>query len=227
MNLFKKGSMDIKNIKEWNNQVENYLKTIGEYSQIYALLHKKSQKKYNMVAYCIDIPTIVISTLVGTLSIGSQSLFSNNENANIGIGVLSLCSSVLQTINSYFSFNKRSENHRICSNQYQRIFLKIDLILSLHRHERPSITDFIKHITDEFNRLSEISPILDKELIDEFKQKYSQYKNIVQFPYECNGLSPIEITTTKTTSTTTNTTNTPREDENINIRIDCINQEEV
>jgi radical SAM superfamily enzyme len=186
--------MDIKNIKEWNLELTNYLKQIGEYSQIYSLLHKISEKKYNKISYCMDIPNIIISTVAGTLSISSSGLFSGMEKeASVFIGILSLTSSILTTINSYFGFKKRSENHRLVSIQYQKIYLKIDLILGLKNDERPPITEFIKFITDEYNRLSEISPIIDKEILNEFKEKYNDYKNVVSFPAEMNGLSPITI----------------------------------
>lgn len=182
------------NIKEWGENVEDYLKTIGEQSQIYSLLHKKSEKKYNKIAYSIDIPTIVLSTIAGTLSISSSGLFVGNEKmASVFIGMLSLSSSILTTINSYFNFTKRAENHRLCSIQYQKLYLKIDLILGLKSNERPNIQGFIKNINDDYNRLAEISPIIDMKTINDFKKTYKDYKNKIHFPNECNGLEPINI----------------------------------
>jgi hypothetical protein len=185
---------EIKNIKEWNDELELYLKQLGEYSQIYSLLHKNSEKKYNKISYKFDIPNIVISTVAGTLSISSSGLFQGMEKqASVFIGILSLTSSILTTINSYFGFKKRSENHRLCSIQYQKLYLKIDLVLGLKQDERPHINDFIKYITDEYNRLAEISPIIDKEILNEFKNKFKDYKTVVSFPQELNGLNKITI----------------------------------
>jgi hypothetical protein len=186
--------MDIKQIREWDENIEDYLKTMGEMSQIYSLLHKRSEKKYSKITSRIDIPTIIISTIAGTLSISSSGLFAGNEKlASVCIGILSLSSSILTTINSYFNFSKRAENHRLVSIQYQRLYLKIDLILGLKPAERPQITDFIRFITDEYNRLSEISPIIDNEIIKKFKHTYGAYKDKISFPNECNGLLPINI----------------------------------
>jgi hypothetical protein len=185
---------EIKNVKEWNNELEVYLKQLGEYSQIYSILHKTSEKKYNKISYKMDIPNIIISTVAGTLSISSTGLFQGMEKqASIFIGILSLTSSILTTINSYFGFKKRSENHRLVSIQYQKIYLKIDLILGLKNEERPPINDFIKFTVDEYNRLAEISPIIDKEILEEFKTKFKEYKTKVYFPQELNGLSPITL----------------------------------
>jgi len=183
---------EIKNVKDWNIELEQYLKQLGEYSQIYSILHKTSEKKYNKISYKMDIPNIIISTVAGTLSISSSGLFQGMEKqASVFIGILSLTSSILTTINSYFGFKKRSENHRLVSIQYQKIYLKIDLVLGLKSDERPSVNDFIKYTVDEYNRLAEISPIIDKELLDEFKNKFKEYKEKVYFPQELNGLSPI------------------------------------
>jgi hypothetical protein len=181
-------------IREWNSDLENYLKHLGEFSQIYSLLHKNSEKKYNKISYQFDIPNIVIATVAGTLSISSSGLFQGMEKeASIFIGILSLTSSILTTINSYFGFKKRSENHRLVSIQYQKLFLKIDLVLGLRQEERPNINEFIKFVTDEFNRLAEISPIIDKDLLKEFKNKFKDYKDVVAFPSELNGLSEITV----------------------------------
>lgn len=181
-------------VKEWNNEIEDYLKNIGEKSQIYSLLHKNSEKKYNKISYQFDIPNIVISTVAGTLSISSSSLFQGMEKeASVFIGILSLISSILTTINSYFGFKKRCETHRLVSIQYQKLFLKIDLVLGLKQVERPSLNEFIKFVSDEFNRLAEISPIIDTDLITEFKNKFKEYDNKVSFPNELNGLCNITI----------------------------------
>lgn len=181
-------------IKEWNNEIEEYLKNLGENSQIYSLLHKNSEKKYNKISYQFDIPNIIIATVAGTLSISSSGLFQGMEKeASVFIGILSLASSILTTINSYFGFKKRSENHRLVSIQYQKLYLKIDLILGLRQEERPNINEFIKFVTDEFNRLAEISPIIDKDLLQEFKNKYQHYKADIAFPSELNGLNEITV----------------------------------
>lgn len=185
---------EIKNVKDWNIELEQYLKQLGEYSQIYSILHKTSEKKYNKISYQMDIPNIIISTIAGTLSISSSGLFQGMEKqASVFIGILSLTSSILTTINSYFGFKKRSENHRLVSIQYQKIYLKIDLVLGLKSDERPPVNDFIKYTIDEYNRLAEISPLVDKELLDEFKHKFKEYKEKVYFPQELNGLSPITL----------------------------------
>jgi hypothetical protein len=181
-------------VKEWNGEIEDYLKNIGEKSQIYSLLHKNSEKKYNKISYQFDIPNIVIATVAGTLSISSSSLFQGMEKeASIFIGILSLTSSILTTVNSYFGFKKRCETHRLVSIQYQKLFLKIDLVLGLKHEERPSLNEFIKFVTDEFNRLAEISPIIDTDLMSEFKNKFKEYVSKVSFPNELNGLSNITI----------------------------------
>lgn len=183
-----------RSVKEWNSEIDEYLKNIGEKSQIYSLLHKNSEKKYNKISYQFDIPNIIISTVAGTLSISSSSLFQGMEKeASVFIGILSLISSILTTINSYFGFKKRCETHRLVSIQYQKLFLKIDLVLGLKQEERPSLNELIKFVSDEFNRLAEISPIIDTDLITEFKNKFKDYDNKVSFPNELNGLSNITI----------------------------------
>lgn len=179
---------------KWHPNIEEYIKTIGEYSQCYYILHRNSEKKYNKISYSLDIPTIIISTIVGTLSISSSGLFeSSQKTASVFIGILSLTGSILTTINSYFSFSKRAEKHRLSGIGYQRLYLKIDLILGQKPEERPPVNEFLKTISDEYNRLSEISPVLDESILNDFKTNYKDYKDIVQFPPETNGLNKVTI----------------------------------
>jgi hypothetical protein len=54
--------------------------------------------------------------------------------------------------------------------------------------------DFLKYVKDQYDRLSEISPLLPTEVISEFQSKFNkpEYKTISK-PEEANGLEHIEV----------------------------------
>lgn len=184
--------MELSKTIVWSEDLENYFKSIGEKSYSYALLHKLSEKKYSTRKVYIELPVIVLTSISGTLSISSSSLFAENEKiASIFIGFLSLFCGILNTINTYFSYAKRAEGHRISNIEYNKLFRFLEIELKLPRTERMNPSDLLKFTRDNYERLNEISPLIDIEIIDKFKEKYKDYK--VQKPSECNGLEEITI----------------------------------
>ena len=56
------------NIKLTNN-LEGYLKEVGEHSLCLSMLHKSCEAKYSHKALCIDLPVIILSTICGSLTL--------------------------------------------------------------------------------------------------------------------------------------------------------------
>jgi hypothetical protein len=69
--------------------------------------------------------------------------------------MLSLFTGIISTINSYYGYAKRSENHRLVSIQYNKLFNFINLELSLNRNERMNAKNMLKIIRLEIERLIE------------------------------------------------------------------------
>ena len=174
----------------WNNSLENIFKSIGERAACYSILHRNSEIKFSKANNYLALPTSILSTITGALSIGSNSIFGEDPMASVYIGIISLFTGIISTVNSYYAFAKKSENHRICSIQYNKLFNFIHLELSLNRLERMPPKNMLKLIRIEIERLIETAPPIPKSIIDEFNEKYKEEKNIEK-PPETNGL--IEI----------------------------------
>lgn len=177
----------------WSNQLEEFFAETGEKAQGYAYLHKRAEAKFSFRRSCIDLPVIVLSTIAGTLSIGSASLFGDNQYSATAIGCLSLGVGVLNTISTYFSFAKRSEGHRLCSIEYNKLFRFLSVELSLPREERMACGDLLKVVKEQYERLQEISPLIPDDILNDFKKRFNDYKDKLAFPNEANGLVEIQI----------------------------------
>jgi hypothetical protein len=185
--------MEISKDIKWSPILEGFFKDMGEKSYCYGYLHKKCEARYAYKRNFIDLPVIVLSTIAGTLSIGSDSIFGkeNATQASMGIGVLSLFVSVMNTVGTYFSWSKRSENHRQCSLQYEKLYRFLDIELSLPQEERMNPSDLLKISRETYEKLAETSPLIPKEIIKEFRVKFKNHK--VSKPSEANGLEVIDI----------------------------------
>ena len=161
----------------YTKALEGYLKDLGEKSYCYSYLHKKAEALYSKKATKIDLPVIILSTLSGTLSIGNSAIFGVYEKeANMGIGVLSIFVSILNTIGTYFCFSKRAENHRLNHIQYGKLHRFLEIELKLCRKERMNPNDLLKVVREQYERLDEISPLIPQKILNRFQNKYLWYR---------------------------------------------------
>ena len=177
----------------WTTDLEDVLASLGERCLCYRWLHSKAEKRASNLDTALTIPTVCLSTFAGSINIGSNSLFPDSQQASIVIGFLSILVGIIGTINTYFSFGKQAENHRITSLTYGKIhdFLRVEL--SLPRSERMNASSLLKTIRDQTDRLAEISPQIPDAVIHEFKTQFATTTPEVSKPEITNGLDPIKI----------------------------------
>ena len=176
----------------WGSQIEKVIADEGEKALSWAFLHQHAQKKYNRLDIWINIPIIVLSTLTGTASVGSESLFNGNEIAPVIIGLVSLLVGVLNTLSSYFGWAKRTEGHRLCGIQYEKYHNFIRIELSLPRYERMPPSEFLKIIKEGFERLAETAPQIPDSVIAMYRMRFENNHELSK-PTIANGMDKIEI----------------------------------
>lgn len=181
---------------QWQSRLEEYFASTGEKAHCLSIIHKRAEALYSQRRNFIDLPVIIVSSVVGFLSVGSTSMFPNNSmGASIGLGVGSLLVSVLNTTGSYFQWAKKAESHRISAIHYAKMYRFLNIEMSLPRDERMSPRDLLKYTKDSYDRLQEISPLIPPEIIASFKQEFAakpEY-NDVSMPEITNGLERIII----------------------------------
>jgi hypothetical protein len=189
----------------WNHRLEEYFASTGEKAHCLSILHKQAEAIYDRRKILIDIPVIVGSGVIAFLNAGSSAMFEGEARfSSIALGIGSLFVGVLNTIGSYFQWSKRAEGHRIAAIQYSKLFRFLNVEMSLPRQERMTPKELLKWTKDQYDRLQEISPIIPKELITQFKKEFDkpQYANISR-PEEANGLEQIIIYGTESLQTPT------------------------
>jgi hypothetical protein len=181
---------------EWTPELELYFKETAEKSQSLSILHRRAERYFTHRKVALELPTIVLSALVGFCSVGSGYMFNGNQNlSSITLGVGSLFVSVIQTCGSYFAWSKRAEGHRISSIQYgkQHRFIAIEMSLSTNHRINPSA--MLKMVRNDYDRLAEVSPALPDESIVYFEKRYGKYS--ISKPPEVNGLEEVRIYSAK------------------------------
>jgi hypothetical protein len=182
----------------WNPQLESIISEEGERAMCFSWLHNHSEKWYSKLNTAITLPVIIMSTVAGTASIGSQGMSDGSASSTakftgFAIGGLSLLVGVLNTVSSYFGWAKRSESHRIAAITYNKVYRFILIELSLPRNERMTAKDMLKTIREQLDRLQETSPQIPDKVILQFREKFAETTPEVKKPEITNGLDPIYV----------------------------------
>jgi hypothetical protein len=180
----------------WTSPLEELVASEGERCRGYAWINQKAENYYTIRANAIAIPVIVLSTLAGTASVGSSSLFSGQtEISSIVIGLVSITTGILQTISSYFSWARKAEAHRIAYLQYSKLFSIIRVEMNLPRNERQAPDLLLKQIRDGMERLAETTPSPPLKILNDFNTHFKNEDKSISRPVEVNGLQKIVVYT--------------------------------
>lgn len=178
---------------QWQERLEKYFCDTGEKAHALSWIHKRAESRFSRLKNYTDLPVIVLGTLNGAMSIGSNSIFSDPKFASIGVGLIALLGAILSTISSFFGWARRAEAHRIASLQYSKLYRSLSVQMSLPRHERMIPSDLLKYSKDAYDRMAEVAPMVPDEVIAEFKSKFGDKKHeLISRPEETNGLEHIE-----------------------------------
>jgi hypothetical protein len=173
----------------YSKELENLLKNQAEQAESYSILHNLSYEKYQFRSNIINIPVIVLSSVIGLLT----GMNIQNDQMFIILSTGSIFVSVIKSIDSYFQLQKRAEGHRICSLQFSQIFNKIQIELSLVRSQRQNPKDMLALIKTDLKNLFDIAPLIDADIIEKYNALYKAETGVSKPPIT-NGLTHIVIT---------------------------------
>ena len=177
----------------WSEPLELLVASEGEKCRGLAWINQQAESYYGKRSNAIAIPVIILSTLAGTASVGSTSLFGETQISSIVIGLVSIGVGILNTISSYFSFARKAESHRIAFLQYSKLFSIIRVEMSLPREERQQPEPLLKQIRDGMERLAETTPSPPPAILSEFNSHFKDEDKTISRPVEVNGLQKITV----------------------------------
>jgi len=180
----------------WTTALESYFKNTGERSHTLGMMHLEAEQIVSAKRTAIDLPVIVLSGVTGFVSALSSSpmLSANQALISVVLGITSLFVSTLNTTGSYFQFAKRAEGHRIAGMQFSKLYRFLAIEMGLPRDERMQPHDLLKMTKETYDRLQEISPPLPDSIVEKYRMKFKDAKDIA-VPEECNGLERIIVYT--------------------------------
>ena len=179
--------------KSWSLETEILLASWAEKASCMRWLHGRSERKYKRKYYCFSIPVIILSTLTGTANFALKE-FVPEENQKIAtaiIGGLNIFAGILSTLQNFLKVAELMESHRAQGVAWSKLGRNISIELALDPARRQPNMDFLKLSRAEYDRLIEQSPMIDDDIIHQFKNKFKNYE--VSKPSITNGLDKCHI----------------------------------
>jgi hypothetical protein len=178
----------------WHSEEEQLVAGIGDRCNGYQWLHTQSHIHFENVNFGLTIPSIIISAVTGSVTIGLTSLFSPEYQtvATTLIGSLTLGAGVLTTVNQYMKSASLAEGHRAAALAYGKLYRTILTELSLRREERQPVKDFLKMVCAKQDRLQEMSPSISPRIIASFNKTF-QGNIELERPEVAGGLEHITV----------------------------------
>ena len=164
--------------QEWKREHEVILIEWADKAMCYRWLHSTSHQEYSKTNAWFTIPVIIMSTLTGTANF-AQDRFSDNIKpwAQMGIGAVNIFAGILTTIAQFLKISELNEAHRVSSISWDKFYRNVKVELAKSRDERMHVGHMLKMSKEEFDRLMETSPSINREIIELFNNKFPSRKS--------------------------------------------------
>jgi hypothetical protein len=183
----------------WNDTQETLLKGISERCNCMRWLHTQSNLHFDTLNFYFTIPNVIISTLNGSFTMALGSLVPDPEAQKTGqtiIGLISIFSAILITMNQYVKSQQMMEAHRASGLSYGKLYRLIMNELSLRRDQRVNGLEFLKTVRTEIDRLENTSPSILPHIIVRFNKQFANRD--IEKPEITGDLDEVEINHEKT-----------------------------
>lgn len=163
---------------KWHDSLEQILSELADESAICSFLHNKAHLYYTKRNIRFVIPSIVISSICGSMNFISSSFPQYSEIIILSVGGLSIFTGIISTINQFLKSSELSESNRVCAQLWTKLHNNIKFQLRRKRAFRNQIKGFLSDVLNEYQRLKEISPPIPEHISDLIKKRRKHLTHI-------------------------------------------------
>lgn len=157
----------------WGPEHETVLAEWADKSNCYMWLHTKCNEKFHSLHIWYTIPVIIMSTLTGTANFAQDKIPASFRGyATMIIGGVNIMAGIITTIQQFLKINELNESHRVAALSWDKFYRKIKVELAKNPKERQKVSLFFAAATEEYDRLMEASPVIEKDVLLMFNKKF-------------------------------------------------------
>ena len=166
---------------EWSLKQELILKSIGEKSLCYFLLHRDISERYRNM-YQVSMMHIFTQTMVSSVLMFIASGVQSSKDNNLILipiiaGVLNLIIALQQKILEFKQPERYMLEHATSSKSFREIYDDINIQLGLARKERNPMPVYLTNMRDKYTMSKKIAPYVSDLDNAVFKKKYLDIPN--------------------------------------------------
>ena len=166
----------------WTEKEKFILKKKLMYCYLRKEVHWDFAYKYNILAKYIDIPKIILSSILSTslfVNASEDESFSTTmQYVNAG---LSTSLALMIGLNSYVKFGDKYTEHRTTSLEYGKLASEIERLLQAPIDERSSFSSTLADIDKKYSQLRDDAPFIPKKIRDLYINKINtnEYNDVM------------------------------------------------
>jgi hypothetical protein len=152
------------NETEWQpiTQLLAQWRTRAQYAQY---CHFAAANYLRNLHYYLGIPSIFLSTLVGTSIFATLEQHDGNHWMRITVGLISVLTAGLSTVQTFLRFEERAERHRTAGTQYGKLGRMMEqFYLLYHAYDVVELHRLISEIREQLDELDKISPEIPQHI---------------------------------------------------------------
>lgn len=134
--------------------------------------HELAARRTNTYHYWLGVPTIVFATVVGSSVFASLDAQVDSW-FKIVLGVVSITSAVLASLQTFYNFAGRAETHRVTAIRYKIIIRELEQSLTGADNELPEKPDFLDELRQRLDDLESDAPVVPDSIYMRIEELYN------------------------------------------------------
>ncbi|HKQ08226.1 MAG TPA: SLATT domain-containing protein [Blastocatellia bacterium] len=142
-------------------------------------MHYDASHYFSRLHYYLGIPTMILTSLVGT------AVFASLDKQSVGdikilVGLVSILASVLATLQTFLGLSERAERHRVTAASYSAIRRQLEMIKTFQPEEKEKLIQTLTDIRDQMDSLAKSSPEVPQKIRDRtyIELKRNEHKRV-------------------------------------------------
>ena len=134
--------------------------------------HELAARRNDTYRYWLGVPTIIFATVVGSSVFASLDA-QVNTSFKIILGLVSITSAVLASLQTFYNFTGRAETHRVTAIKYKAMIRELEQLLTGSARQLPEMSDFLNDLRQRLNDLEAEAPVVVDRIYRLIEERYN------------------------------------------------------
>jgi hypothetical protein len=135
--------------------------------------HDLASRRNDTYRYWLGVPAIILAALVGTSVFVSLESTPNN-NIKIVLGLASISSAVLASLQTFFDFGSHAESHRTAGVKYKAVIRELEQVLTQPLDQLPPEKDTLfNDLRERLDDMEAKAPVVPEGIYRQIEKRYA------------------------------------------------------